>query len=49
LGALALELSADTLAAVDAIFPPQAVAGPRYAAEAQAQAGTETWPDEQLA
>jgi len=30
LGALELKLSADELAAIDSIFPPNAVAGPRY-------------------
>jgi aryl-alcohol dehydrogenase-like predicted oxidoreductase len=49
LGALALNLSVETLGAVDAIFPPDAIAGPRYTAEAQSQVGTETWPTEPMA
>ena len=42
-------ISADLVAAVDAIFPPNALAGPRYAAPMQAQIDTELLPDEELA
>lgn len=37
------------LAEVDALFPPNSAAGPRYAREAQAQIDTEVWEDEPLA
>lgn len=37
------------LAAVDALLPPNALSGPRYAAAAQAQIDTELLPDEPLA
>ncbi|GLV30543.1 aldo/keto reductase [Sphingobium sp. TomTYG75] len=46
LAALTLDLPADVLAAVDALFPPGAASGGRYNAQAQAQVGTETWPGE---
>lgn len=46
LAALTLDLPADVLAAVDALFPPDAASGGRYNAQAQAQTGTETWPGE---
>lgn len=49
LGTFAHPVSPETLAAVDALFPPNAAAGPRYAAEAQSQVDTEVWADEQLA
>jgi len=49
LGTFARPVPAETLAAVDALFPPNAAAGPRYAAEAQSQVDTEVWADEQLA
>jgi len=49
LGALSLKLPGDVLAAVDALFPPGAASGGRYSAAAQAQVGTETWPEEALA
>lgn len=42
-------IAADLLAAVDAIFPPGALAGARYAAPMQAQSDTELFPDEELA
>ncbi|HUD90779.1 aldo/keto reductase [Sphingobium sp.] len=45
---LTLELSAEVLAAVDALFTFQAVSGPRYPKSAQAQIDTETWPGEPL-
>ncbi|EQB05984.1 hypothetical protein L288_11745 [Sphingobium quisquiliarum P25] len=48
LAALSLDLSDDVLAAVDALFPAGAAAGARYSRMAQAQAGTETFPDEEL-
>ena len=44
--ALTLDLPADVLAAVDALFPPGAASGGRYNAQAQAQVGTESWPGE---
>lgn len=49
LGTFAHPVPAETLAQVDAMFPPNAAAGPRYAAEAQSQVDTEVWADEQLA
>lgn len=45
---LALDWPADLLAAVDALFPPGAASGARYSRAAQAQVGTETWPEEAL-
>lgn len=47
--AASLTISPATLAAVDALFPPNALAGARYAAAAQAQIDTELLPDEPLA
>ncbi|MBH2000528.1 MAG: aldo/keto reductase [Sphingomonadaceae bacterium] len=49
LATLALVLSDDVMAAVEAIFTIEAVSGPRYSREAQAQVGTETWEGEPLA
>ena len=46
---LTLDLSADTLAAVDALFTFEAVSGPRYQRSAQAQVDTETWDGEPMA
>ena len=46
LAAIHLDLHPDILAAVDTLFPPGAASGGRYNAQAQAQVGTETWPDE---
>ena len=46
---LTLDLSADTLAAVDALFTFEAVSGPRYPRAAQAQVDTETWDGEPMA
>ncbi|MBV2151126.1 aldo/keto reductase [Sphingobium sp. AS12] len=45
---LAIDLSASTLAAVDALFSFGAVSGPRYPRAAQAQIDTETWDGEPL-
>lgn len=45
---LTLDLSAETLEAVDALFSFEAVSGPRYPKSAQAQIDTETWPGEPL-
>lgn len=47
--AATLSLPDTTLAAVDALLPPNALSGPRYAAAAQAQIDTELLPDEPLA
>ena len=47
--AATLTLPDTTLAAVDALLPPNALSGPRYAAAAQAQIDTELLPDEPLA
>ena len=47
--AATLTIAPDVLAAVDALFPPNALAGARYAAAAQAQIDTELLPDESLA
>ena len=49
LGAVALQLSSDQLGAVDRLFEIGAVSGARYSQSAQAQVGTETWPEEELA
>jgi aryl-alcohol dehydrogenase-like predicted oxidoreductase len=49
LAAATLSIDAGRLAKVDAIFPPGAISGPRYAAAMQAQIDTETFPDEELA
>jgi len=48
LGAVALTLSEDTIAQIDAIFAG-AIRGPRYAAPMQAQIDTETFAGEELA
>lgn len=47
--AATLILPDTVLAAVDALLPPNALSGPRYAAAAQAQIDTELLPDEPLA
>ncbi|MFZ5747181.1 MAG: aldo/keto reductase [Pseudomonadota bacterium] len=44
-----LTLDAATLARIDAIFAPGAIRGGRYSAGMQAQVGTETFADEELA
>lgn len=49
LGTFGRPVSADALAQVDALFPPNAAAGPRYAKAAQAQVDTEIWDGEPLA
>ncbi|KFG88254.1 putative oxidoreductase, aryl-alcohol dehydrogenase like protein [Sphingobium herbicidovorans NBRC 16415] len=49
LAALSLDLPDRLFADVDALFPAGAAAGARYSPAAQAQTGTETWPDEVLA
>ncbi len=49
LGTFAKPVPAELLAQVDALFPPDAAAGPRYSKKSQAEIDTETWPDEQLA
>lgn len=49
LGTFAHPVSAEALAQVDALYPPNAAAGARYAADAQAQVDTEVWDDEPLA
>ncbi|WP_066717515.1 aldo/keto reductase [Sphingomonas pituitosa] len=49
LGTFAHPVPVEALAQVDALFPPNAAAGPRYAREAQTQVDTETWADEPLA
>jgi aryl-alcohol dehydrogenase-like predicted oxidoreductase len=46
--AAARPIARDLVAAVDALFPPNALAGPRYAAPMQAQIDTETFADELL-
>lgn len=48
LKAFDLRLDASTIAEIDAIFAPGAIKGARYAAAAQAQIDTETYPDEEL-
>ncbi len=48
LATLTLDLSVDTLAAVDALFTFEAVSGPRYPKAAQAQIDTEIWDGEPL-
>ena len=45
---LTIDLPADALAAVDALFSFGAVSGPRYSRAAQAQIDTETWEGEPL-
>jgi len=49
LATLSLDLSSDLFAAVDAIFTFEAVSGPRYPRDSQAQIDTETWVGEPLA
>jgi len=49
LGAAEVELSLEVIARIDALFSGNAVRGPRYPAEAQAQIDTELLPDEVLA
>lgn len=49
LATLSLSLSDDLFAAVDGIFTFEAVSGPRYPRELQAQVDTETWAGEPLA
>ena len=49
LAAASLTVDTDILAAVDAMFPANALRGPRYNAFAQSQIDTETLPDEELA
>lgn len=49
LGTFANPVEPEVLAQVNALFPPNAAAGPRYAKEAQAQVNTEVWEDEALA
>lgn len=49
LGTFAQPVAADALARVSALFSPDAAAGPRYAADAQAQVDTEVWEFETLA
>ncbi len=48
LGSFAHPVPAEVLIEVDALFPPNAAAGPRYANAAQAQVDTELWDDEPL-
>ena len=47
--AATLTLPADLIAAVDALFAPGAIRGPRYAAAMQKQIDTELLPDEEVA
>lgn len=49
LATLARDWPADLMSAVEALFPFDAAAGPRYARDAQAQVDTETWAGEPLA
>ncbi|WP_176594108.1 aldo/keto reductase [Sphingobium sp. EM0848] len=49
LATLSLDLPDDVFVAVDAIFTFEAVSGPRYPRDAQAQIDTETWVGEPLA
>ncbi len=49
LAAAAMIFAPDVLAAVDAIFTPGAIAGPRYSAAMQAQIDTELLPEEEVA
>jgi aryl-alcohol dehydrogenase-like predicted oxidoreductase len=44
LGAVAVTLSADVMARLDALFTPQAISGPRYNAQNQAEIDTEDFP-----
>jgi aryl-alcohol dehydrogenase-like predicted oxidoreductase len=48
-GAVSLAIDPGALAAADALFPVNALKGPRYNAFAQAQIDTELLPDEELA
>jgi aryl-alcohol dehydrogenase-like predicted oxidoreductase len=47
--AASLEIDPNAIAAADALFPPNALKGPRYNAFAQSQIDTELLPDEELA
>ncbi|WP_302480019.1 aldo/keto reductase [Sphingomonas bacterium] len=49
LAAATLTMPADLLAAIDALFPPNALAGARYSAAMQAQIDTELLPGEPVA
>lgn len=49
IAAASITLSAETIAEVDAIFAPGAVAGPRYPAPVQTQIDTELLPEESAA
>jgi aryl-alcohol dehydrogenase-like predicted oxidoreductase len=49
LATLSRDWPTDLIAAVDALFPFGAAAGPRYARDAQAQVDTEVWAGEPLA
>lgn len=49
MGGLAVPMTADLAARIDAIFPPGALRGPRYPALMQSQVTTEIFPDEELA
>lgn len=49
LATLARDWPADLMSAIEALFPFDAAAGPRYARDAQAQVDTETWTGEPLA
>ena len=49
LGSLAVTITPDIVARIDAIFAPGAIRGPRYSAPMQAQIDTETFADEELA
>lgn len=48
-GAAGLAIDPNAIAAADALFPPNALTGPRYNAFAQSQIDTELLPDEALA
>ena len=47
--AASIAIDQDAIAAADALFPPNALKGPRYNAFAQSQIDTELLPDEELA
>ncbi|WP_404713099.1 aldo/keto reductase [Sphingomonas sp. MMS24-J13] len=47
--AASVKIDRDAIAAADALFPPNALKGPRYNAFAQSQIDTELLPDEELA
>lgn len=49
LGAATVRVSDDLLSRAEAIFSPGAIRGARYGRAMQAQVGTETFPDEELA